>query len=64
MLTSLISVLVVLAIFGLVTYLIVTFIPMPAPVKTVIIAIVVLVMVLWLLQTFLGDVHVRPLKLH
>lgn len=47
---TLIGLIVTLAIFGLILYLVTTFIPMPQPVKTIIIAIAVLVLILILLQ--------------
>ncbi len=48
------SLVITLAVVGLVLYLLLTYIPMPAPVKTVIIAIVVIVFCVWLLQNFTG----------
>lgn len=39
-----------LAIFGLICYLVVTYIPMPEPVKTVIIVLVVIVLILYILK--------------
>ncbi len=47
---SLISLILILAIVGFLVYLLVTYIPMPAPFKQVIIVLVVIVLVLWLLQ--------------
>ena len=47
---SILALLLYLAIFGLVVYLIVTYIPMPAPVRTVIIAIAVIFLILWTLN--------------
>jgi len=44
-----------MAIFGLILWLILTYIPMPAPVKTVITVVAVILLVLWLLQ-FVGAV--------
>ena len=49
---DLISIIIVLVIFGLVLYLIQTYIPMAQPVKTVINIVVILVLCLWLLQEF------------
>jgi hypothetical protein len=49
---SIISLLIVLVIVGVCLYLVENFIPMAAPIKTVIRVIVVLVLVLWLLQAF------------
>lgn len=59
-----ISILITLIIVGLVLYLIETYIPMDAAIKTVIRVVIVLVLCLWLLNTFgvLGDYSVsRPL---
>ena len=49
-LTSLLTVLLVLAVFGLILWLILTYIPMPAPFKTVIIAVAAIVLIIWLVQ--------------
>lgn len=49
---SIISIVVVLIVLGLCLYLVETYIPMSAPIKTVLRVVVVLVLVLWLLQTF------------
>jgi hypothetical protein len=49
---DLISLLVVLVVLGLVWYLVTTYVPMPAPVKTVITVIAVLILCIWLLQSF------------
>ena len=48
--TSLLTVLLVLAVFGLIVWLIVTYIPMPPPFKTVIIAVAAIVLIIWLVQ--------------
>jgi len=48
----LISLLIVLAVIGLCLYLVENYIPMSAPIKTVIRVIVVIVLVIWLLQLF------------
>lgn len=56
---DLISIIIVLVVFGVVWWLVTTYIPMPQPVKTVITVIVVLVLCLWLLQVFgIGNFHV------
>jgi hypothetical protein len=47
-----IHVLVVLIVIGVCLYLVQTYIPMPAPIKTVITVVVVLCLCLWLLQIF------------
>ncbi len=49
---NLISVIIVLVICGLVLYLLETYVPMSPPIKTVLRVVVVLVLCLWLLQTF------------
>jgi len=54
--TGLLTLLVVLAVIGLVVYLIVTYIPMPPPFKIVIYAVAAIALILWLLKSF-------PLKL-
>jgi hypothetical protein len=53
---GLISLIVVLVILGLALYLVETYIPMSPPIKTVLRVVVVLVLVLWLLRLFVGDV--------
>ncbi len=50
----LLSLVLTLAVIGLIIWLVTTYVPMPAPVKTVIIAIVVIVLCIWLLQNFTG----------
>lgn len=47
-----ISILVTLVIVGLVLYLIENYVPMSAPIKTVLRVVVVLLLCLWLLQAF------------
>ena len=47
---DLLSVLLYLAIFGLIAWLIVTYIPMPAPVKQVVIVIMVIILIIYLLN--------------
>lgn len=49
---SLVQLVLVLAILGFILYLVNTFIPMPAPIKTAINVLVVIVLVLWLLDVF------------
>ena len=62
---SILMILLGLAIFGLILYLIVTFIPMPPPVKTVIIAIAVIFLIIWLMNGLgvLGPLN-TPLRIH
>ena len=45
-----IGLLLVLALLGLITWLVVTYIPMPAPMPTIIIAIMVILMILYVLS--------------
>jgi predicted membrane channel-forming protein YqfA (hemolysin III family) len=47
-----ISLILGIALIGLVVYLITTFIPMPAPFKTIIYVIAVVILVLYLVQAF------------
>ncbi len=58
---DLISLLVVLVVVGLVWYLVTTYVPMPAPIKTVITVIAVLILCVWLLESFgithFGGIH-------
>jgi hypothetical protein len=53
------SVVIMLAIVGLVIYLITTYIPMPQIMKTIILVIVALCVILWLMNIFgLGDIPI------
>lgn len=49
---SLVQLLVVVVVLSLVWYLISTYVPIPAPIKTVIVVIGVLILCLWLLRAF------------
>ena len=49
---DLISVLVVLIVVGVILWLVQTYIPMPAPIKTIITVVVVLFLCIWLLRLF------------
>lgn len=56
----LIEVLLALVLFGFVAYLVLTYIPMAAPVKQIIVAIMVIFLCLWLLAVFgIVDVPIR-----
>ena len=44
------TVLIVLVVFGVVLYLVETYIPMSPPIKTVVRVVVVLLLIIWLLQ--------------
>jgi hypothetical protein len=60
---SLISLLIVLIVLGVIWWLVTTYIPMPAPMKTVITVIVVLALCLLLLNLFgIGDMHIGRLR--
>jgi hypothetical protein len=60
---SILTILLSLALFGFVLYLIVNYIPMPDPIKKIIIAVAVLFIILWLLEGLgaLGPLS-RPLR--
>ena len=60
---SILTILLSLALFGFILYLIVTYIPMPEPIKKIIIAIAILFLILWLLEGLgaLGPLS-RPLR--
>ena len=47
----LLNLILVLAVFGFIVWLVVNYIPMPEPFHKVIIAVVSIVLILWLLQT-------------
>jgi hypothetical protein len=53
----LISLIIVLAVVGLVWYLVTTYIPMPAPIRTVITVIAVVCLCVWLLRFIGGAGH-------
>lgn len=61
---TLLGLILVLAVFGFVLWLITSFIPMPEPVKTIIIAVAVLFLLLWVLQAVgvLGGLN-TPIRL-
>ena len=63
---TLLGLIIVLAIVGFCTWLVVTYIPMPQPVKTVIIVVVVLFILLWALGSIglLGPLNtpIRPIR--
>lgn len=50
--TALIHIIVLLVVFGLIAWLVLTYIPMPEPVKQVIIVIMVICLILFILQAF------------
>jgi hypothetical protein len=53
---------VILVIVGVLLWLVETQIPMDAGIKTVIRVVVILVVVLWLLRMFVGDVPLLPIR--
>lgn len=53
MLIQILTLVVVLAVFGFAVYLVITYIPMPKPVQQAIIVIVVLLLLLWLARALL-----------
>lgn len=59
---GLISLILLLVVVGVVLYLIETYIPMSPPIKTVIRVVVVIVLCLYLLQLFVGDVPLPRLR--
>jgi hypothetical protein len=60
---GLIQLIVVLVILGVGLYLVETYVPMAAPMKTIIRVVVILVVVLWLLQVF-GVMNMTGPRLH
>lgn len=59
-----ISLILVLALVGLIVWLVTTYIPMPQAIKNMIIIIVVVLMVLYLIQIFAVDIPVPRLRTH
>ena len=58
-----ISLILTIALVGLVLYLIDTYIPMSPPVKTLLHVVVVILVILWLLRLFgVGDIAVPSLR--
>lgn len=55
---DLIHLLIVLVVVGVCLYLVETYLPIATPIKIVIRVVVVLVLVLWLLQIFVGPIHI------
>lgn len=61
-LTALVVAILVIALVGFLVYLVVTYIPMPAPFKQVIIVAVVVLLVLYLLALITGSTSVPRLR--
>jgi hypothetical protein len=59
---DLISVIVVLVIVGFALYLLKAFVPMDPAVKSVLTAVVVILLILWLLQMFVGTITIPRLR--
>lgn len=59
MLTTLVSLILTFAVIGFILWLVLTYVPMPEPMKKAIIVLIVIVLVLWLLQFFGLDVPLR-----
>jgi len=53
MLLQLITLIVILALVGFCLWLVITYVPMPAPMKQAIVVVVVLLLVLWLARALL-----------
>lgn len=62
---SILSIILTLAVVGFILWLVVTYIPMPAPFKTVIVVIAVIALILWLVNGLglVGGLN-TPLHLH
>ena len=58
--TTLITALIGLVIFGVIVYLIDNYVPMAPPIKTIFKVVVVLVLVVWLLQLF--GIYTLPIR--
>ncbi len=59
---GLIGLIVVIIVVGLLLYLAETYIPMAPPIRVILRVVVVLVVVLWLLQVFVGDIPLPRLR--
>ena len=53
---DLITFAVTVALIGFVVWLLVTYVPMPAPIRTALVVIVAIVLVLWALRLFVGPI--------
>ena len=53
-LLSLVTLIVILAIVGFATWLVITYVPMPPPFRTALVVIVVLVLLLWFVRAFVA----------
>lgn len=59
---GLIELIIVLAILGVLLYLVEQYVPMSPPIKTILRVVVVLVIVLWLVRAFVGDIAIPRLR--
>jgi len=59
---GLIELIVLLVVVGVLLYFVETYIPMAPPIKLIIRVVVVLVMVLWLVRVFIGDIPLPHLR--
>ena len=59
---GLISLIVVLIIVGVLLYLVENFIPLAPPIRTILRVVVVLALILWLLQIFVGDIQIPRVR--
>lgn len=59
---GLISLILLLAVVGFVVWLVITYIPMPEPMKKVIVVLVVIVLILYVLQAVTGDLALPRLR--
>ena len=60
MLTTLVSLILTFAVIvGFILWLVLTYVPMPEPMKKAIVVLIVIVLVMWLLQFFGLDVPLR-----
>jgi hypothetical protein len=56
---GLIELVMVLIVVGVLLYLVETYLPIAQPIKMIIRVVVILVIVLWLLRAFVGDIPIR-----
>lgn len=60
---GILTLILILAIIGFVLWLVLTYIPMPAPFKSIITVIIVIALILWLLQVFGLGGHLGNLRM-
>ena len=59
---GLIEFIVLAVVLGLVAYMIQTYVPIPQPIKTIIVVAICLVLLLILVRSFIGDVPLRGVR--